>query len=81
MAVKNHHLNKHKLEVNQPPMEKRVILLVDDDTQKMVKLGKQARNNGGLLDFHGINVEFIFGRVLLYIFHHLGFVKLQKPPA
>ena len=33
-AVKNHHLKKHNLKVNQPPMEKRVIVLLDDDTQR-----------------------------------------------
>ena len=30
-SVKNHQLNKHKLEVNQPPMKEMVKLLYDDD--------------------------------------------------
>ena len=63
MAVKNHHLNKHKLEVKKPPMKKKVKLLLDDDKpllKNMVKLGHQVVKNGVLLDYQKINVQFIF---------------------
>ena len=63
MAIKNHHLNKHKLEVKKPPMKKKVKLLLDDDKpllKNMVKLGHQVVKHGVLLDYQKINVQFIF---------------------